>query len=431
MTQVAWSPAGSTRGRGFDLVGAGIACACVLMLVIYSQGWVMPLTGETPQADSNSLVRALFFPAYAIGLGMLAMSPRDTALAALRQPFLLILLAIVGISVTWSIAPDQSARRAVAVYLTTLGGVALAVRYRWAQMTEVIAATFALLAVVALLAGLLTPSLGRMSEIFPGAWRGVWPEKNALGGNMALGFISLAAAAMLNPRRAWLWWSFAALTLALVLLSTSKTSLVSLLLGAGALVFVALIRRGPVMRIATIWAGVVGVVLSAAVLLFAADVVFNLLGKDATFTGRTLIWDAAMRQIEQRPWTGFGYEAVWTLKGVWGPLAWIVKDAGFKPQHAHNAWIEQWLGLGVFGLAAFALMWVETAVLAAVAIFRERGAYLAAPFLLVYGLMSLTESVAVTYNDLRWVLFVAVAVKLAWPDRPLDVNPRPAVARRR
>jgi len=424
VTHVAWSPAGSARTQGSPAWRLALAGAAVLMLAIYSQGWVFPLAGETIQPDAGGLVRALFFPAYAVGLGLLALSPVSIARAAARQPFLLLLMLIVAVSMAWSIAPDQTARRAFAVYLTTLSGVVLAVRHRWAELAEIIAATFAVLIVASFLVGLLDPSLGRMSEIFPGAWRGLWPEKNALGGNMALGFVVLAAAALLNPARARIWWAFAALALALVLLSTSKTSLVSLLLGVGALVFVGLLRRGPAARVATVWLAVLGVGLAAATMLFAADAVFNLLGKDATFTGRTLIWDAAMRQIEQRPWTGFGYGVVWTETGAWGPLAWIVKDAGFKPQHAHNAWIEQWLGLGVFGLAAFGCLWLQTAAMAAVAAFRERGAYLAVPYFLVFSLMSLTESVAVTYNDLRWVLFVTVAVKLGWPDAPPDPGGR-------
>jgi O-antigen ligase len=108
---------------------------------------------------------------------------------------------------------------------------------------------------------------------------------------------------------------------------------------------------------------------------------------------------------------------VWEVKGVWSPLASIVKTAGFTPIHAHSAWIEQWIGMGVFGLAAFALMYAQTLMLAAVALFRERGAYFAVPFLIVYTLMSLTESIAVTFHDFRWMMFVMVATKLVWPDR--------------
>ena len=46
-------------------------------------------------------------------------------------------------------------------------------------------------------------------------------------------------------------------------------------------------------------------------------------------------------------------------------------------------------------------------------IFTTRGAYLAVPVLAVYAMTSLSESVTMTWNDLRWVLFCALAVKLA------------------
>ena len=51
------------------------------------------------------------------------------------------------------------------------------------------------------------------------------------------------------------------------------------------------------------------------------------------------------------------------------------------------------------------------------AVFSRSGAYLALPFLVIYSLLTLTESVAVTYNDIRWAIFVALAVKLAWRGR--------------
>jgi hypothetical protein len=63
------------------------------------------------------------------------------------------------------------------------------------------------------------------------------------------------------------------------------------------------------------------------------------------------------------------------------------------------------------------MCFLQTVILAVVAIYRDKGAYLAVPFLVVYGVTSLTESVAVNYNDFRWVIFVALAVKLCWPDR--------------
>jgi O-antigen ligase len=402
-----------------DIRNALAIAAAVFLMLIYSQAWVFPLMGEKANEAAAGLIRALYIPAYAAGVFLLALTPLATLKAAMRQPFLILLLLIAGASYFWSISPDQTTRRLVALYATTLGGVVIGARWTWAALSEVMATCFAVLAALTLAVCLAMPDVGRMPDLFPGAWRGLWTEKNALGGNMTIGFVLLMSAAVLNPRRRWLWGGFAVVALFLVIMSTSKTSLVSLILGFGGLVIVAMARRSPAMSIATTWLVVLGIGLMAAVAIFASDAVLDILGKDATLTGRTKIWAAAMRQIELNPMTGYGYGAVWDEKGVWGPLAWIVKDAGFKPQHAHNAWIEQWLGQGIFGLAAFSLFYAQTLGAAVAAVFRDRGAYLAVPFLVVYTLMTLTESVAVTYNDLRWVLFTAIAVKLAWPDRKI------------
>lgn len=417
MTQQTWA---MTRPEPVDHVTAFrllvFACAVGIVL-IFSQAWVFPLLGDNEDAAADSLVRALFFPAYGMALFLAVLAPASAFWATLRQPFLILLMLIVGASITWSVSPDQTLRRVVAIYATTLGGIVLGSRYRWADLAEVLAAAFATLAVIAFVVPIVMPSIGIMHELFPGAWRGVWPEKNILGGIMALGFAILAGTAMLNPHRARLWWSFAALCLLLVLLSTSKTSLVALVMGFGTLIFVALVRRSPAIGVATVWLAVLGIGMVASVALFASDLLFKALGKDATLTGRTEVWTAAIRQIELRPWTGYGYAAVWDDTDPWAPLAKIVKEAHWRPHHSHNSWIEQWLGLGVFGLAAWAFYFLQTMVLAVVAAFRTPGAYLALPFLVIYALTSLTESVAVTYNDFRWVIFVALSVKLCWPDR--------------
>jgi len=394
-----------------------IFCASVAMLLIYSGGWELPLFGENAGESAGGIMRVAYLPAYAAGFLLIALNPRNLIRVLIRQPLLILLMLIVVGSTLWSIAPDVTTRRAFAVSCTTLGGLALAARYKWAELAEVVGATFIVLIVASFVVCLAVPSIGVMTELFPGAWRGLWMEKNALGGLMALGFCLLSAAALLNPQRAKLWWPFAGLALVLVLMSTSKTSLASLMVGGAALVFVLIARRSPAAGAAITWTGVTGVVLLGGFVLVASDVFFALLGKDATLTGRTEIWSAAMRQIEQRPWTGYGYAAVWDNKSGWGPFAWITKDAGFQAHHAHNSWIEQWLGIGLVGLAAWGLFYLQTLTLAIIAVFRDRGALLVFPFLVVYTLVSLTESIAVVYNDFRWALFVAFAAKLAFSDR--------------
>jgi len=391
--------------------------ACVAMVLIYTQPWVMlaPDTDAPPDTANSGLLRAMFFAMYLGGLYVLAFRPWAALRGLLGQPFLVLTVLIACASLAWSVTPDQTMRRVVALAFTTLGGVALGARWRWSTLTEILATGFAVIAVLSLLLGLFAPSVGRMTVLFPGAWRGVASEKNGFGGLMAYGVLIFAAAALFVPRRATLWGLLAALALTLLLLSTSKTALVALVLGLGGLGFVLVARRGAAWAIVASYLAVVGLVILAAGIILAPDVFLAALGKDATFTGRTKIWDAIGRLIQARPWLGYGYGAVWTDTSGWGPLARIVKQAGFTPQHAHNSWLEQALGTGIAGLAAWTLFYLTTLGRAIWSVFRHPGALLVLPFLIVYSLMSLTESIAVSYNDLRWVMFVALAIRLARP----------------
>jgi O-antigen ligase len=193
--------------------------------------------------------------------------------------------------------------------------------------------------------------------------------------------------------------------------------LLALMLGLAALGFVLLVRRGGAIAVTATYVAVVGAVALGAAIALAPDTLLTLLGKDVTLTGRTKIWAAVIRLIARQPWLGYGYGAVWSDTSGRGPLAWIVKLAGYTPDHAHNSWLEQWLGMGLVGLGAWVLCYLSALLRCLWAVFARRGALFAFPFLAVYSLMMLTESVAVAYNDLRWVLFVVVATRLVLPER--------------
>jgi len=264
--------------------------------------------------------------------------------------------------------------------------------------------------------GILFPDKGRMTELFPGAWRGVWVEKNNLGSTMAIGFIAAVAAALHNPSRLRWWAGAAVLMLGLLILSTSKTSLVSIVIGSGAIFAIWLAGRGPVTGVVVIWTGVTAMLALATVVVVDPALLFAVLGKDATLTGRTFIWDGIMRQIRTRPNTGFGYGVVWSTEGPWTPLAKIVAVAGFRPYHAHSTWLEMWLGMGLPGLVLWGLVVLETWLKSLWRAFRGDGGYFALPFLAIFTLSSLTESIGLIWNDLRWCLLVTVIVKLSLKD---------------
>lgn len=415
-----WEGRAAVRGPADKLAFA----LGVFIVLTFSQSWLTAL-GSDGKSEPG-LVRVLYFPAYLAGLAMLAMRPMQIINAVLRSPLVWVLMGVVFLSIAWSINPGLTSRRAIAILFTTLGGLVIAARYDWPELLEVLATAFAVLATLSFLAAVLVPSFGVMHLEFPGAWRGLWSDKNALGNFMAEGFIVLTAAAILNPHQRKRWAAFACLALFLVLMSTSKTSLVSLILGGGTIFWVGLVKRGPAMAVAATFLAALGVMVIAGVAAFAPHMIFDALGKDSTLTGRTEIWQALIRQVEKRPWTGYGYAVVWQDDSGWGPRAWIYKEAGFTPQHAHNAWLETWLGLGYIGLAVWIALFVQTWLQALWAAYFRPGGWFAAPWLVVYSISTLTESVAFIYHDFVWVTFVCIAVRLSMP-REAPPAPVPAM----
>ena len=69
-----------------------------------------------------------------------------------------------------------------------------------------------------------------------------------------------------------------------------------------------------------------------------------------TATGRTYIWETAIRLIEQRPLTGWGYTSTKEI------LPLHAYEIGHPPQSTHNLYLQMLFAMGVPGLAVFLAM---------------------------------------------------------------------------
>lgn len=399
--------------------------ASLIIILIYSQSWAAPLTGYG-ERDADFL-RHFYYPAYGLALVIVLSRPGHAFRAVVSTPWLLLLLALVALSSLWSIDPGVTQRRLVALTFTSLGGVALAIRWQWRTLIELFAIAFGIMAVTALFLGVVLSDMGRMQEIFPGAWRGPWLEKNALGENMGLATIFGIVAGVLVPQRRWLWFAIAALAAGLVVLSTSKTSLLVLIISLCSLTFVALVKRGPIMAVLATWLSVFVVAAAAVFITVFTDTFLDFLGKDATLTGRTEIWGGILRQMQDHVWTGVGYGVAWDDESLYGAKAWIAHEAKFTAAHAHNGWLELYLGLGLPGVILFGLWFIEMWGRALWSAYGRIAGWILVPMMTAYTLTMLSESITMVWHNLRWVLFVALALKaamgLAEPAPPV-IQPR-------
>jgi O-antigen ligase len=383
---------------------------CLLALAMMSEALFGPVFAPDQTLDGPEWLRLIWLPVYAGFAGMAVL--RAPRLASVWLPGLavgaLVLLAFA--SERWSIAPDITGRRSLALLFTTLFGLLLAARYGWKALIELVAATSLLLAVGSCVAALAFPSFGVHADLHPGAWKGLWYEKNMLGAVMARGALACLCAAVIAPERRRLWATAAVLCGALVLMSTSKTSLIGLLLAVGGVAAVAVVRRGGAVAVAAVWCLALGAGVGAIVMLTAPELVLQALGKDPTLTGRTDIWAALLRQVQERPWTGYGYAAFW--EPDLGPAWYVRRDVQWEAPTAHNGWLEVLIQLGWPGLVLVAAHLSVAALAALARLPRGEEAYWAVLSLALFVLFSLSESTILQQNNTSWVLYVATTAKL-------------------
>lgn len=396
------APARVTTVNGLDgAIGVGL-------IVLASEAPVMTLMKIAPDAVVSAGAQATYLLAF--GLALLGLSRRGAQVAWLGPAsFFAAAIAVTAwLSTLWSILPDVTWRRALIHTATLLSAFYLASFSPWRLARLIAMSGLGLVALSALLA-IAAPHIGVMQEVHVGAWSGLWLEKNRLAAVTALTGLACLACAGMSPR--WGRWLIGvAGCVAVVALARSATSLAAMLLGAGSLALVALIRRGPMTAALLVGAAGFAIAGLAYVWLGHPDWIAQALGRDATFTGRTEIWQAVAPRVEARPWTGYGYGAFWSPQADHG--ARIAGELGYEARNAHNAWLELRLDFGfagpvlIIGLLGYGLF---TALIQAP---RSRLAFLVAPLLICAFAMSATEAVFVPAASFLWLSLLAAILAL-------------------
>lgn len=409
--------ASTTRARALAQAGRWEMALAALCLVQCSEPLFAAVAQSQGLVDVPGYARAAWAPVYAFLGWAIWRDARRAGGAIAATPLLWSLVGFALLSSLWSIDAGATVRRVVWLVLSMTFGLYLAWRYEWRRLFEVFALAWIVMIVGSAVLSIATPAIGVATATHPGAWNGLWTHKNTMGGIMALGAPIGLAAYLATGRRVWAGVALAAF--AMVLLSTSKTSLMGSVMGVGVIALGALARRGPMASLAVVTGIAVVGIAAGFFILLAPDTLVGLIGRDMTFTGRTDIWAASEHAVEAQPWLGYGYYAFWLNPD--GPAYYVRQATEWMVPSAHNGWLELALGIGLIGVGLFIVQYLAAARRALGALADPVAGLWAPAFLAVFTLYTLSESHILEANNLFWTLYVTMTARLA-----LDAKERAA-----
>jgi O-antigen ligase len=282
-------------------------------------------------------------------------------LLLLMRPALLALIAWCVLSIVISWEPSLAARRlAFTLVVMSIAAMVLLLPRNPRHFSELLA--IAVLAVLAAcyfgVAFLPDVAVHQATDYLEpehaGNWRGVFPHKNDAGATMVL-FI-FAGLFVARVRSFVVGAAIVVLAGTFLAFTQSKTAIGVLPLAFIIAAIIARIRR-PGFAVA-LAIGVLALINLFSVGTVAFEPVRALVAAimpDATFTGRTEIWEIALQALWQRPFTGYGFSSFWgteqVIYGMGDTASWA--DAATD---AHNAYLNLALTIGLPGVA-LAVVW--------------------------------------------------------------------------
>ena len=298
-------------------------------------------------------------------------------IGALPLP-LLAFLGLATASIAWSHYPGASALGTFTTWGTVVIAVAAAVTFSWTELLRALGYALRLILGLSLVFEFVVSAFIRhpvlpfwVSYDYPD---GTLPKllywsrdllfdggkiQGIVGNSSLLAFVALLGVIVFGVQlatrsvgRVWGWfWMLVAV--ACIATTRSATIYLGLVAVALALIVVLLLRRTATPRGRLgVYGGIAGVVVVGATLVIVfGQQLLALVGKSPDLTGRIGIWETVIGMAQQRPVFGWGWVSYWV---PWvDPFDHLVFHAGVTQLHAHNAWLDVWMQLGIVGLIVF------------------------------------------------------------------------------
>ncbi|MDE2353231.1 MAG: O-antigen ligase family protein [Alphaproteobacteria bacterium] len=355
---------------------------------------------------SNTINQAFWFLLLACSIALVIMRKTDPFNAARACLPLLVYLLWSAAVLPWA-ADRHIALRRLLLQFCIVGSV-------WLPIATIRDATHVRRILLYTLFAVVLINAAAIPVLKPTAlgYAGLFSQKNSLGAVAAIAFITFLFG-LPSERPADRAASVAglALSLALLVLSKSKTSMI--LASAVPLMtwIIGALARSLRFRPAAVTLTIAAVSACATVVALSfgmrSDVALHMLFGGDTFTGRTAIWSFAWTEFLTRPLIGFGFNGFW---GVGANSAATYSNNAFFSDilQAHQGYLDVLLETGVTGFVIFvALLLAALRNCSRVLHLRGGGLFLAITLFFIFH--NFFESSAFRRFEPAWVVFLFAA----------------------
>ena len=359
-------------------------------------------------AAYEGAIRNVFLLAYVIVMLLAVLNWQKMILGLVAVWPIVLLVVIAWLSHLWSVAPEITHRRCIALTVTTLMGIYLFVRFDLETFLRFLTVVSAILVIACLVWVALVPQYGLHGEgDHAGVWRGIFFHKNTTGRVMVFCLAVIIAAWVGSGLNRMILAVLGGLTVLVIAGTTSQTSLLSILALIAGLIAVRMVR-GPALKSALITLAALAIAWHGALIAIAGqEAILEALGRDASLTGRTDVWAYTLQYAFARPLTGYGYEAFWN--GDFSPGAQYA--AFWNTPHSHNSWIEVFIALGLPAVLIMLGIFVIT-IIRAITLARYYPITTPAVLIMLTCFAMLTigmsEPVFLEKHSFDWILMVAI-----------------------
>jgi exopolysaccharide production protein ExoQ len=249
------------------------------------------------------------------------------------------------LSLLWSGMPMIATKRIVVIGLMFLGSFGLALSWESVDIVRFIALSSAIHVSIGFLSEIVSGYFTPASATYRFGGTLTANEQGYLCTMLAVSSMCLRKMMKLRGMPTWPYSLLAAYGVVFLLLTRSRGALVAF--GIAILFYFLFVMRTQKKVLTAFLIGSFAMIL---IVTGSGAKLFEALGRSGegseNFTGRAPLWTELMDYVDERPWTGHGYESFWNAQTM---------DDVYKHQHwpvdsAHSEYVESLLTIGIVGM---------------------------------------------------------------------------------